>query len=74
MDKLSECERQYAINPTPELYQRKVNLQTQFDLSSTGKAEYAILRSKGRWYEYGNKASRLLALQLKHQAASRHIP
>lgn len=40
----------------------------------TGKAEYTILRSKGRWYECGDKASRLLALQLKHQAASRHIP
>ena len=73
MHKLSECDRQYAINPTSELYRQKVNLQTQFDLSSTGKAEQTVLRSKGMLYEYGDKASRLLALQLKHQAASRHI-
>ena len=65
MNKLSECDRQYAINPTPELYKQKVNLQTQFDLSSTGKAEQTILRSRDRLYEYGDKASRLLALQLK---------
>ena len=59
--------------PPLELYQRKVKLQTQFGLSSTRKTG-ALLRSKGRWYEYGNKASWRLALQLKHQAASRHIP
>ena len=73
IDKISEIDRQYAINPTPELQQQKVNLQTEFDLTSTENAEKNILRSKGMLYEYGDKASRLLALQLKHQATSRHI-
>ena len=73
IDKISEIDRQYAINPTPELHQQKVNLQTEFDLTSTENAEKNILRSKGMLYEYGDKASRLLALQLKHQATSRHI-
>lgn len=50
-----------------------MNLQTKFDLASTENAEKSILRSKGMLYEYGDKASRLLALQLKHKATSRHI-
>jgi hypothetical protein len=71
--KISEVDRQYAIKPTPELHQQRVNLQTESDLTSTGNAERSIMRSKGMLYEYGDKASRLLALQLKHQATSRHI-
>lgn len=51
-----------------------MNLQTQFDLSSTQKEEQTILRSKETLYEYGDKASRLLVLQLKSQSASRYIP
>lgn len=73
IEKIRETDRQYALTPTPELYQEKVNLQTQFDLSSTEKAEQTILRSKGKLYEYGDKASRLLAFQLKQEAASRYI-
>jgi len=55
IDQISDIETQYAINPTQDLYQQKVNLQTQFDLTSTEKAERSILRSKGTLDEHGDK-------------------
>lgn len=37
--------------------------------SSTDKVECLLRRTKGTYYEYGDKASRLLTLQLKRQSA-----
>lgn len=67
-------DRQYAENPTPELYKKRADLQSKFNLLSTNQAEYLLLRTRGSFYEYGDKASRLMAHQLKRQAASRLIP
>lgn len=47
--------------------------KTEFDLISTNKAEFLLRRTKSKYYEYGDKASRLIALQLKRQSASRFI-
>ena len=48
-------------------------MQSKFDLLSTNRAEYLLRRTRGTYYEHGDKASRLLALQLKKQAASQFI-
>ncbi len=74
LDKISVIDRKYAINPTSDLHQPKVNLQTQSYLSAIEKAEQSIRRTKGIYYKYGGKASHLLALHLKHQLALRFIP
>ena len=73
VDAISKLDRQYSSSPTPELYAERRKLQSKFDLLSTGRAEYLLRRTRGTYYEYGDKASRLLASQLKHQSASQFI-
>lgn len=58
---------------SPSLLKRRVDLQTEFDLITITDAECLLLRSRSMYYEYSDKASRRLAHQLHHQAASRMI-
>ena len=69
-----DLDRTYSANPSPELYKKRLDLQNKFNLLSTRKAEKLLLHNRGTLYEYGDKASRLLAHQLKQKAASRLIP
>ncbi|KAI5628117.1 hypothetical protein C0J50_8261, partial [Silurus asotus] len=71
---ISQLDQSYASNPSPELYKQRVELQAEFDLLSTRDTECMLLRTRGSYYEYGDKPSRLLAHQLRRQAASRLIP
>lgn len=72
-DLILKLDRQYSINPSPQLYKERMNLQAELDLLTTKQAERMLLLSRGAYYEYGDKASRLLAHQLKRQASSRLI-
>ncbi len=72
VNSIVEIDRQLLKNPTPELY-AKLELKTEFDLLSTKNAEFVLRRTKATYYEYGDKAGRLLASQLKGLAASRLI-
>ena len=74
IDAILNMDREYSNSPSPDLYSRRVKLQSEYDLLTTGKAEYLLRRTKGTYYEYGDKASRLLALQLKRQSTSHFIP
>lgn len=74
LNSILDLDRAYSSNPTPELYKKRLNLQAEFYLLSTKKAEQLLLHMRGSLYEYGDKASRLLAHQLKQRAASRMIP
>lgn len=69
-----KLDTQYTIDPCPGLYKKRLDLQSEFNLLSTKMAERLLLNSRGLSYEYGDKNSRLLACQLKRQAASRLIP
>ncbi|KAI5105880.1 SH2 domain-containing adapter protein E [Silurus meridionalis] len=71
---ISQLNQSYASSPSPELYKQRVELQAEFDLLSTRDTECMLLRTRGSYYEYGDKPSRLLAHQLRRQAASRLIP
>ena len=62
-----------AASPTPDLIRRRVGLQTEIDLLTTTQAERLILKSRSRFYEEGDKPSKLLASQLRQKAASRII-
>uniref|UniRef100_A0AAR2KLP1 Reverse transcriptase domain-containing protein n=1 Tax=Pygocentrus nattereri TaxID=42514 RepID=A0AAR2KLP1_PYGNA len=64
----------YALNPSPELLKQRIDSQAEFDRITTKEAERLLLCSRSTYYEHGDKASRLLAHQLKRQAASRLIP
>lgn len=78
LDKLAKAildlDHIYAAAPTPDLYKQRLNLQSEFDLLSTKDAERLLLHSRATYFEHGEKASRLLAHQLKRRAASRLIP
>lgn len=50
------------------LLKQRLHLQAQFDLISAKEVECLLLRSRGSYDEHGNKASRLLAHQLRSQA------
>ena len=62
-----------AGSPTPDLIRRRVGIQTEIDLLTTTQAERLILKSHSRFYEEGDKPSKLLANQLRQKAASRII-
>ena len=49
------------MTPSPDLSKRRLNLQKEYDLLSTGKVERQLLRARGLNYESGEKAGRLLA-------------
>ena len=71
---INKLDEQLATCSSPNLLKRRVELQTEFDLITTADAERLLLRSHSSYYEHGDKASRLLAHQLRRQAASRFIP
>ena len=58
-DNITQLDAQYATSPTPELYQKRICLQTEFDQASTAKDEHLLLRARHTVYEFGDKVSRL---------------
>lgn len=71
---ITKLDQQLATCPSPSLLKQRIELQTEFDLITTNDAERLLLHSRATYYEHGDKASRLLAHQLRRQAASRMIP
>ena len=62
------------FHPPLNSIKKKLDLQTQYNLLSTEKTERHLLKSRGYVYEYGDKASRLLAHQLNSRSAAQQIP
>ncbi|XP_078524928.1 uncharacterized protein LOC144798014 [Lissotriton helveticus] len=60
----------------PTLQNRKLLEQARMSLNTlfTSKAKYALQKMKGRHYEQGEKAGRLLAAQLRQREAAMAIP
>ena len=78
-----QAELETCIKTLTQLYTRHPSLGTRHELEVTkmglttlftSKAEYALQRLKGRHYEQGEKAGRLLAPQLRQQEAVLAIP
>lgn len=55
--------------PTAELYQKWLCLQTELDLASTSKGEQLLFKSQHTFFEFGDKAGKLLAHQACQAAA-----
>lgn len=66
---LDSVDQQLATSPSDDLLKHRVTLQTELDLITTNEAERLLLHSRSRYYEHGDKSGRLLAHQLRHQAA-----
>lgn len=73
LTEITNIDQQYITKPSPILLKRRLELQTEFDLTVTSEAERLLLRSRSTYYEHGDKPSRLLTHQLRRQAASRLI-
>lgn len=71
--KILDIDEQYALTQTPELYNKRLELQTKLDLLTTHQTENLILKTRSTFYEHGEKTGKLLANQLKGWRAKQHI-
>lgn len=70
---ISHLEKEHQMSHSKEIYQSLVNKKLQCNLLNTYRIEKNILRTKQRYYEWGEKAQKVLAWQLKAEEASRAI-
>lgn len=63
----------YAITPSPDLFKELLLEKNKLDIILSSEAEKNILRSRHRYYEFGDKASKILAYQLRQATASKLI-
>lgn len=68
-----DIDKSYTSLPTPALYKKRLELQTEFNLLTTIKAENMLRRTRQSYFEFGDKPSRMLALQLRHQSTQNII-
>uniref|UniRef100_H3A4B6 Endonuclease/exonuclease/phosphatase domain-containing protein n=1 Tax=Latimeria chalumnae TaxID=7897 RepID=H3A4B6_LATCH len=71
---LSGAETELYKNNSEENRERVASLQHDLNVLSSSKAERALLRTRSRFYAQGDKASKLLAWQLRREEADRYIP
>ena len=70
---IADIDRQYALQQTQELYNRRVELKSRFDILTTHRAQNLLLKTKSTFYEQGEKTGKLLANQLKARRAKQII-
>lgn len=64
----------YMPHPRPQIYKECLSLQSEFDILMTRRTTDLLPRARSTYFEHGNKASRLLAHQLRKAASSNQIP
>lgn len=72
-DKILETDILCSHSPTANVFKKRLELQTEFNLLSTHQAEYLISKSRHSHYEHGEKARRALARQLRQRTANQTI-
>ena len=71
--RISQLDNIYASSPSPNIYKDRLSLQ--FDVLSTKEVEeHKEVKAKYCYYEYGDKATKLLAHQLRQASSSQQIP
>lgn len=77
MDKLEKeillLEKDYQRSCSSDTYQSLVQKKLQYNTLDTYKTERAILRTRQRYYELGEKAHKILSWQLKAEETARNI-
>ena len=66
-NQIKEIDQQYAPFKNPDLYKKRIELQTNFELISTHVIECQLLKSRSQFYIHGDKSGKLLANQSKAQ-------
>lgn len=67
-DKISQIDDQIASGPSPDLLKERLLLQAEFDTFTSLDIE-KIFKSRHSHYEFGEKAHRLFAHQLRQSSA-----
>ena len=70
---INRLDEQYAISPCPRLYKERISLQSEYNLLSTAHEERRLLKTRHAFYEFGDKASKLLAFQSRQLNNSKMI-
>lgn len=70
---IADLDISLSTNQSPDLYKERMVLHAELNLLLTKEAEQNLLCAQGYMYEHGDKASRLLAHQLKAKMASNQI-
>ena len=73
MERILQLDNIYAYSPSPNIYKDRLSLQAEFDVLSTNQTVDLLLKAKHFHYEYGDKASKLLAHQLRQASTSHQI-
>ena len=68
-DRISQIDNQIATGPSPDLIKERLLLQAEFDTVTSTDIEKMLLKSRHSYYEFGEKAHRLLAHQLRQSSA-----
>lgn len=66
-------EQIHKQSPTPANLKALVAAKTELNMDHTRHVQKLLLYTKQKYYEFGNKSSRLLAHQLKNQNNDRSI-
>ncbi|KAF3854330.1 hypothetical protein F7725_022385 [Dissostichus mawsoni] len=68
-----KLEKEFQQSGSKVLYQSLLNMKLKYNTLHTYKIEKAILRTKQRYYELGEKAHKILSWQLRKEESSRTI-
>ena len=72
--RISQLDNIYATSKSSDVFKERLSLQMEYDVLMTHRTTELLLQSRSRFYEHGDKASKLLAHQLRRISASRQIP
>lgn len=70
---ITEIDRQHSCTPSVSLHRKKLSLQTELELMYTTRTFKLLTKAKHKYYEQGERTGKMLAQQIRKQAASRMI-
>ncbi len=70
---ISTMERQHSKTKDAQLFQQLQSKKLEYNILSSKEAENALLRSRQRYYEHGDKIGKVLAWQIRKEEISKSI-
>ena len=70
---ISELQSKCVDSPNADLSKELLMKKAEFDLLASNEAAESLLKSRHKYYEFGDKPSKLLAHQLRQASSSQHI-
>lgn len=70
---LADLQSRCVDTPDPELNKDLLMKKAEFDILMANKATEALLKSRHKYYEFGDKPGKILACQIRQYASAQHI-